>query len=941
MKKTIILILLILLWAARAQAQVDTPTPPPTSTPIPTNTLIPTPTRTSTVIPTSTTCHLNVYPLSLPENPVSAGTTVVIYKGYIYCACGEGNCNPLDAVGFNMSINGIASSGYGTQLWQGTTFIGAATPITGGFGFGVLPTGTYEIKYVLPPEASGTISTRGWPCNLCTSLALTVIAASPGVDTPIPTLTTTKTRTPTVTDTPTVTNTTTATNTPTKTRTATFTPTHTPTFLPTATGTWCRLQVMNGSLPANPVNAGATVVGGVASVYCHDYGCGPDRCSIPLGFLSFSVTLTGNLYSEIQAVELWRGGTLIERRGFSTSLSYSGSFPGGSYYLKFVLSPSATGTIRTNAAFLSSADGYILTVYPLSPTPEPTSLLTPTITPTMGQACPWGNLTTSNAYSAPTLMTSTAKVTLRFTAQRTGAVVGVRVVGSLTKGAPGLVAQIQSDVGGIPTGIPIGGPGKFTAKDGWNDIVLSTPGYLTAGTVYHIVVQWDGVSDSLGSGNNTSIVMGTRPSDGIYPYSQIYDPNLSGGNSWGTTWSFDNYPEKSVFLVNYSGTWDGNPVYYGAPNLIYSSNTQGERFVLTQPLTIISVGSDVRGVGTQTDNLYWAIRNVDSGTLIGSGIFATPGQLVNDDQWVDAPISALILNPGTYRFELSSPGGTNGYNYYYWGSHSPVSMTSPYIDLTYGGGTNYAESSTNGGSTWSPLENGASDFSFRFFTQACQATLTPFYTPTWTRTKTVTDTPTPMVTGTPPTLTFTITPTSTPTATDTPSSAATETETPPETPTDTPSQTMTNTETPTATSTETWTETVTDTPTESMIPTDTPTIALSASPTPSSTPNSSPLTPTSTPFIADVPMIYPNPSNGVDQVQIAIPGLTGVSDMKVQVFTVSFRKVREETFTGVPKDGTVSLMLKDNWNTALGNGLYYVLIETPQGRYVEKMIVLK
>jgi hypothetical protein len=135
----------------------------------------------------------------------------------------------------------------------------------------------------------------------------------------------------------------------------------------------------------------------------------------------------------------------------------------------------------------------------------------------------------------------------------------------------------------------------------------------------------------------------------------------------------------------------------------------------------------------------------------------------------------------------------------------------------------------------------------------------------------------------------------------------------------------------------------TDTP--SWTPTDTPSWTSSptntATPTPSSTPSATHSPEPVEGLTSNSPLIYPNPSQGIEQVQIAIPGLSGVSDIKVKVLTVGFRKVREETFTSVPKDGTITLRLRDNWNTALGNGLYYVLIETPKDRFMEKLIVLR
>ena len=62
--------------------------------------------------------------------------------------------------------------------------------------------------------------------------------------------------------------------------------------------------------------------------------------------------------------------------------------------------------------------------------------------------------------------------------------------------------------------------------------------------------------------------------------------------------------------------------------------------------------------------------------------------------------------------------------------------------------------------------------------------------------------------------------------------------------------------------------------------------------------------------------------------------------MKVQIFTLAFRKIREMDF---PAQGAVSDIpfdLKDQWGASLSNGLYYLVVTTDQGRKTLKLLVL-
>jgi len=207
------------------------------------------------------------------------------------------------------------------------------------------------------------------------------------------------------------------------------------------------------------------------------------------------------------------------------------------------------------------------------------------------------------------------------------------------------------------------------------------------------------------------------------------------------------------------------------------------------------------------------------------------------------------------------------------------------------------------------------------------ATVTRTFTPT--NTVTMTDSFTPTSTGT---FTHTFTSTFTLTLTDTPTSSMSPTATASQTPTST--STMTGTATLTASRTATWTWT--PTPTSSPTATWSPTPTLSPTSTQSFTP-----TPTITPVPESFPVVYPNPADGTVPVKVRPPAYFGVSDVKVRVFTIAFRKAQENTYRQVPAGTDVPLSLTDKWGKPLASGLYYVVVQTSQGRTIGKLLILR
>jgi hypothetical protein len=110
--------------------------------------------------------------------------------------------------------------------------------------------------------------------------------------------------------------------------------------------------------------------------------------------------------------------------------------------------------------------------------------------------------------------------------------------------------------------------------------------------------------------------------------------------------------------------------------------------------------------------------------------------------------------------------------------------------------------------------------------------------------------------------------------------------------------------------------------------TDTPTI----SPTPTLTP-----TPAGAPFNV---ILYPNSATGPTVImQISLQGL---EDVKVKIFTVTGRRVRNTNFYGVPTGvNELQLVLEDDWGCPLANGLYFFQIQAGSDKTIYKLIVAR
>jgi hypothetical protein len=65
-----------------------------------------------------------------------------------------------------------------------------------------------------------------------------------------------------------------------------------------------------------------------------------------------------------------------------------------------------------------------------------------------------------------------------------------------------------------------------------------------------------------------------------------------------------------------------------------------------------------------------------------------------------------------------------------------------------------------------------------------------------------------------------------------------------------------------------------------------------------------------------------------------------VSDVTVQIFTVAFRLVQQETFRQIPVGTDVQIELKDGTGMPLASGLYYVVVTIDGKRKIGKLLII-
>ena len=336
-------------------------------------------------------------------------------------------------------------------------------------------------------------------------------------------------------------------------------------------------------------------------------------------------------------------------------------------------------------------------------------------------------------YSYDPLSAVTLQAGWRFTAQYSQPITEAYVYCDGVTGTPGYLLSLQADAGGLPSGTPLAGTSSFAPVTGWNDVPFSAPVPVAAGNVYHLVVQGNAAA-GITNTNCAIFELSSQPDYYYYPRDGTQDSQLDSEENGGTGWS--SLAEEPVFLVNYSGSWSGNP-YSSAMNISsgYGNILPAEEyFTVPTDMTIGSVGTFAAGSpfgSASAATLSWTLSNPGAVTNLATGILSTNSSLGTTLNWVDTPISPLSLSSGvSYQITFSENG-----SYFYLFAESTTLNQSPFTDASYGGTGSYE------GNTYmsmgpcapscapGPANNPSADLAFRFLVVNFTPTPTPTSTP--------------------------------------------------------------------------------------------------------------------------------------------------------------------------------------------------------------------
>ena len=283
--------------------------------------------------------------------------------------------------------------------------------------------------------------------------------------------------------------------------------------------------------------------------------------------------------------------------------------------------------------------------------------------------------TATFSYTDFPLLADANQAGFRFTAQFSAPITEAQIFCFGTFGSPFYQLVLESDAGGLPSGTVLAVCAQFTPLVGWNDLPFLSPVNLTAGTVYHLVVQWNPATASLSPANGGSLELSSQPDWFYYPLNGAADPQLAVDENSGTGWT--SLAQEPIFALNYSGTWSGNPYSTDRSENAGSPLAPGvyfEGFSVPSTLIVDSIGTyAAEALSAGTGNLNWQLMGPGTpfGINLGSGTLALPAQLSPTYAWVDTAMGPVTLSPGnnyvvqftyigtggnTYQIEIDSPG---------------------------------------------------------------------------------------------------------------------------------------------------------------------------------------------------------------------------------------------------------------------------------------------
>jgi hypothetical protein len=76
-------------------------------------------------------------------------------------------------------------------------------------------------------------------------------------------------------------------------------------------------------------------------------------------------------------------------------------------------------------------------------------------------------------------------------------------------------------------------------------------------------------------------------------------------------------------------------------------------------------------------------------------------------------------------------------------------------------------------------------------------------------------------------------------------------------------------------------------------------------------------------------------------VNILPPCFNGISNVRVELYTLAFRKVQDATYTSQSSGTAINLSLTGKSGNPLSNGIYYVVVTVNGQRTIGKLLVIR
>ena len=330
------------------------------------------------------------------------------------------------------------------------------------------------------------------------------------------------------------------------------------------------------------------------------------------------------------------------------------------------------------------------------------------LTQSAGGSADYGNKFIVTATSAVGSMTSsTMRTSLRFTAQSGKTVSAISVyIDSEVGVSPSYSYGIQGDVSGNPSGTYLGSGALKATSAGWKTITLSPAVDITAGAIYHIVVEHN--SGAISTSRYVALRR-SAPQNLLYAQTQAADSQSNTLFNSGSGWTAQNF--QPIYELDFpDATYEGNPYETNAQVNVFGANWIGEKFTVAGGnKTVKDISFYVRqnSATEPADSLQVELRTVTPNAVVsgGSGILATAAQTNTAYNYFTYTFASPITltNGADYRIVLKSPGSnsTNFYQVY----RAVATNAASYNSITYDGTNSVYSASANSGSSWTDANN--------------------------------------------------------------------------------------------------------------------------------------------------------------------------------------------------------------------------------------------